>query len=265
MGANRALPGGPVRPSRLCVPAVVALLLLVYIHPSPIRAASTPASIPVSGQVLGPGGVPMAGARVLLVPVQSYAAGSRLVLEGKMDVEPAVSVSTGADGSFLLEAPEAGMWKVVVEARGMVAQEKEIDPLTEETEMPVVKLERAAGLEVRVQGAGGEPVAGARVVVRGDRGLGELPQQGWSAPVRVARTNEKGLAVLPRARSPSPASLSISASSTGARARPPPTGSSPSRSPKAGRRWPFCFSRRTAGSWRPPWHPRSGRKRDRRS
>jgi len=180
------------------VPAVVALLLLVYIHPSPIRAASTPASIPVSGQVLGPGGVPMAGARVLLVPVQSYAAGSRLVLEGKMDVEPAVSVSTGADGSFLLEAPEAGMWKVVVEARGMVAQEKEIDPLTEETEMPVVKLERAAGLEVRVQGAGGEPVAGARVVVRGDRGLGELPQQGWSAPVRVARTNEKGLAVLPR-------------------------------------------------------------------
>ena len=81
-----------MRPSRSCLPAVVALLLLVCIHASPARAVSAPTPIPVSGQVLGPGGAPLAGARVLLVPVQSYAASSRLGLEGKTDVEPAVSV-----------------------------------------------------------------------------------------------------------------------------------------------------------------------------
>ncbi len=182
---------------RPCWPAA-ALLLLLCLLPAPVRASSAPMSIPVSGQVLGPGGAPLAGARVLLVPLQSFAASSRLELEGKTDVAPVVSVSTGADGFFLLEAPEPGMWKVLVEAQGMVAQEKQLAPLIEEIELPAVEMARAAGLEVRVTGADGKPLPGARVQVRGVRGGGELSMSGWQAPTRIARTDEKGVAVLPR-------------------------------------------------------------------
>lgn len=67
----------------------------------------------MSGQVLGPGSAPLAGARVLLAPVPSFAASCHLELEGKAEVAPVVSVSTGADGSFLLEAPSpacGGSW-----------------------------------------------------------------------------------------------------------------------------------------------------------
>lgn len=186
-----------MRASRLCGPAV-ALLFLTCLHLAPGLAASVARPIPVSGQVLGPGSVPLAGARVLLMPVQSLAAGSRLELEGKADATPVVSVSTGADGSFLLEAPEPGMWKVVVEARGMVSQEMQLLPLIEEIELPAAVLERDAGLEVRVTGPDGGLLPGVRVRLRGAPDLGELSMSGWQAPVRIARTDEKGVAVLPR-------------------------------------------------------------------
>lgn len=186
-----------MRSSRLCFPAV-ALLLLGCLLFAPGLAASSSGPIPVSGQVLGPGSVPLAGARVLLVPVPSLAASSRLELEGKADLAPAVSVSTDADGSFLLAAPEPGMWKVVVEARGMVSREKQLLPLIEETELPALQLERDAGLEVRVVGPDGGALPGARVQVRGSRGPRELLAAGWQARDRSARTDEKGVAVLPR-------------------------------------------------------------------
>src|SRR5262245_20567892 len=88
---------------------VVPLLLL-----SLLPAAAAAAPISVSGQVSGPGGSPVAGARVLLIPIPTLAETARLELEGKSDPEPVATASTGTDGSFRVQAPDAGMWKVAV-------------------------------------------------------------------------------------------------------------------------------------------------------
>ncbi|HEX3128346.1 MAG TPA: carboxypeptidase regulatory-like domain-containing protein [Thermoanaerobaculia bacterium] len=180
--------------------AAIRLLPLVLLA---IPALAAP-PIPVTGLVQGPAGSPLEGARALLVPVPSSAAQARLELEGKTGPEPAASVLTRADGTFRLEAPEAGLWKVVVQASGMVPREMELEPLVEDTELPAVKLEKDAGLEVRVTGADGAPVTGARV-----RAVQPEPfparaffmigsQESWTVPESAARTDARGVAVLPR-------------------------------------------------------------------
>lgn len=172
-------------------------LLLILLPPALVRAAPQ-GTIPVGGLVRGPEGSPVAGARVSLVPFAPRAEAVRLELEGKTDPEPAASAVTGADGVFRLQAPKAGLWKVRVEARGLVPSEMELLPLVEETELPAVRLQRDAGLTVRVAAADGAPLAGARV--RADPG----PEPGmgfvaaWRTPVRAALTDAKGTAVLPR-------------------------------------------------------------------
>ena len=175
-------------------PPLLVLLLL-------IPALSAAAPIPVTGLVTGPGGSPGAGARVLLIPTVSLAEAARLELEGKTDPDPAVTAVTGADGSFRLEAPEAGMWEVEVQAKGMVPQEVLLQPLLEETELPPVRLESDAKLEVKVAGPDGKPLAGARVQagdMAGYAGLRWLELRRWRTSNRAALTDAKGVAVLPR-------------------------------------------------------------------
>ena len=176
------------------------LVLLALLIPA-LASEAAAAPIPVSGLVSGPGGSPLAGARVLLLPTPGLAETARLELEGKADPDPAVTAVTGADGAFRLQAPEAGMWEVAVEAKGMVPQEILLQPLLEETEVPPVRLESDAKLEVRVAGSDGKPVAGARVQageMSGSMGFrwGELRR--WRTSNRAALTDAKGVAVLPR-------------------------------------------------------------------
>lgn len=177
---------------------IQACLLLLVLLLIPAVARAVP--VPVAGVVMGPGGSPVAGARVLLIPTPSLAEAARLELEGKADPDPVATASTGADGAFRLEAPEGGMWKVAVQARGMVPQEILLQPLLEETELPPVRLESDVKLEVRVAGADGKPVAGARVQAGdmvGLRGF-RMDLRRWQVPERIALTDAKGMAVLPR-------------------------------------------------------------------
>src|SRR5215218_4754097 len=82
---HRSIPGGPVRIKAF--PLLLVLLLCLI----PALAAAAP--IPVSGLVLGPGsgpgggsaGLPVAGARVLLIPTLGFSEAARLELEGKAD------------------------------------------------------------------------------------------------------------------------------------------------------------------------------------
>lgn len=137
----------------------------------------------------------------MLVPVASMAENSRLALEGKAHPEPVASVSTGTDGAFRLEAPEAGMWKVRVEAPGLVPREIDLVPLIEVVDLPTVEMQRDAKLEVRVTGPDGAPLAGARIRVSQEMDLAAamfLAADGWSVPERIARTDAQGIAVLPR-------------------------------------------------------------------
>lgn len=173
------------------------ILLLPFV----LLAAPAPAAtIPVSGLVQGPGGSPLENARASLVRVPPAVEQARLELEGKVDPEPAASAATRADGTFRLEAPEPGMWKVVVQAPGLVPREAELLPLLEEIELPAVKLEKDAGLEVRVAGPDGAPVAGARVRTVPPEPFfpGQAFQVTWKTPVRAARTDARGVAILPR-------------------------------------------------------------------
>lgn len=177
---------------------IQAYLLLLVLLLIPAVARAVP--VPVAGVVMGSGGSPMAGARVLLIPTPSLAETARLEMEGKPGPDPAATATTGTDGAFRLEAPEAGMWKVAVEAKGMVPQEILVQPLLEEIELPPVRLESDAKLEVRVSGADGKPLAGARVQAGGMSDLRgfRMELRRWQVPERIALTDARGVAVLPR-------------------------------------------------------------------
>ncbi|MES1243979.1 MAG: carboxypeptidase regulatory-like domain-containing protein [Acidobacteriota bacterium] len=156
--------------------------LLLLLTPAP--------PLTVGGQIKGP--LP-ADARVLLVAVAPDAEAGRLELEGKAGPEPAATGTVTADGSFHLQAPETGLWKVVIQAPGFVPQEYLLVPLVESIDLPAVRLEKDQRTEVRVTGADGRPVAGARVRV-----VNPESQYNWRTPVRSGLTDAQGALVLPR-------------------------------------------------------------------
>ena len=147
---------------------------------------SSPAlAIPIGGQV----SPPVKDARALLIPLVSELEAGELDLQGKADPEPAASVAVAADGSFRLEAPEPGMYKVRVQAPGHVPRETLLQPLVEAAELPAVELEKDARIEVRVTGA-----PGGRVRI----GYQDNPSSTWRVPARVGLVDAEGRAVLPR-------------------------------------------------------------------
>jgi hypothetical protein len=185
------------------IKALPPLLVLLLLPALAVEGAAAP--IPVTGLVFGPpggsAGSPVAGARVLLIPTLGLDEAARLELAGKAHPDPTATAVTGADGAFRLEAPESGMWEVVVEAKGMVPQEILLQPLLEEIELPPVRLESDAKLEVRVAGPDGKPLAGARVLaaeMSGSRSFRRGDPRSWRTSSRAALTDAKGVAVLPR-------------------------------------------------------------------
>ncbi len=149
------------------------------------------AAIPIVGQVLGPGGEPQPKAGVRLEPIPATYERAVLRLEGRPGPEPVERTRTDAEGMFELDAPEAGMWKVVVSAPKMLAAELRLLPLVEATVLPAFKLTRAADLEVRLVDTEGQPRPGmVGAVALGVRGP-------WRPHLRLATAGEDGVAHLP--------------------------------------------------------------------
>lgn len=169
--------------------ALAPLLLLLAL---PLHAAK----IPVSGRVVDPDGKPVPNAKVALIAFPPEAERGRLEIAGQTGPEPAVTVSSNAEGVYRLEAPDSGIWRVKVEAPGFVPLQVLLEPLVEETDLPEVKLLRDAGLKVKVTDAQGKPVAGARVRVMDER---RAPSAlvAWQTAVRLAATDANGSATLP--------------------------------------------------------------------
>lgn len=169
-----------------------AFILLLFALP--LHAAK----IPVSGRVVDPDGKPVPNAKVALIAFPPEAERGRQEMAGQTGPEPAVTVSSNAEGVYRLEAPDAGIWRVKVEASGFVPLQVLLTPLVEETDLPEAKLLRNAGLEVKVTDAQGKPVEGARVRVMDER---DAPPAlvAWQTAVRLAVTDAKGSATLPRA------------------------------------------------------------------
>ncbi|HET9227505.1 MAG TPA: carboxypeptidase regulatory-like domain-containing protein, partial [Thermoanaerobaculia bacterium] len=181
------------------MPKKTLQLLLVLLLLTPALSAAAP--VAVTGAVSGPGGSPVQGARALLLPLVNATEAARLEMDGKADPEPVATAAVAADGTFRLQAPSAGMWKVAVQAQGTVPQEILLQPLLEETELPALKLESDAKLQVRVAGPDGKPLAGVRVRAGEVVALARLfrtEMMRWRNSDRMAVTDDKGVAALPR-------------------------------------------------------------------
>lgn len=126
--------------SRVTMTAMRAAVALLGLLPLAVAAAAQEPEIAIMGRVLGPGGSPLANARVELRPIPSrYEAGLREA-KGEDPAPPAARAATGPDGRFALRAPRPGMWRVVVAADGFVPRQHPLIPLLEDTELPPVEL-----------------------------------------------------------------------------------------------------------------------------
>ena len=167
---------------------VMTLTLLLFALPVVAPAAG----IPVAGQVFGPDGEPRPRAEVHLEPIPPTYERARLRRLGRPGPDPVQRTRTGADGTFELAAPEAGMWKVVVVAAGLLTAEYRLIPLVEAADLPDVELTPAADLEVRLVDVEGKPLPGAVGAVT----LG-IRNEGWRPQLRLAAAGEDGVAHLP--------------------------------------------------------------------
>jgi uncharacterized GH25 family protein len=170
------------------------LFLLLALAAGPLHAAR----IGVGGRVVGVDGKPALNVKVALIPVLPAIGIDRLELEGKTAADPAATATTDAAGLFHLTAPDAGMWKVRVEAAGYVPLEAQLVPLTQDAELSDARLVADAGLRVQVLDPQGRPAARAWVRVEAPR---DDSSDSWQIPPRrVAFTDEQGVATLPRSR-----------------------------------------------------------------
>jgi protocatechuate 3,4-dioxygenase beta subunit len=184
-----------VRRRRLA-PLFAALSLIAAAAP----AAEPAAGLAVHGRVLGPGGVPLAGAKVALFPYEGERARGERLLTAAAEAErkPLASALTAVDGTFTLAAREAGFWTLRAEAAGHLAQELDLRPLVEERELEAVELARERPLQVAVVGPDGKPVAGAWVAA----GPSTIPryraEETWRPPLRLLRQTVPGPVTVPR-------------------------------------------------------------------
>jgi uncharacterized GH25 family protein len=169
-------------------------LLLAFLS-LPLQAAK----VAITGRVLAPDGKPAPNIEMALIPVLPEVESARLELAGKTGPEPAVTVATDTAGIFHLLAPDAGMWRVRVESSGFLPLEFPLTPLMEETELPDARLLPDAGLQIRVTGPGGQPLARAWVRAESTR-IAFRPLETWGPPLRIAFTDANGSATLPRTR-----------------------------------------------------------------
>src|SRR5688572_4735509 len=136
------------------------VLLLAAVHAASSLAAEP---IEVRGRVVGPDGRPVAGAEVALRPLVSELDRALAELAGGPEVKPVHEVTTTAEGGFTIRAPEPGMWRLTLSARGFVPLERALVPLLETEDLAAAPLARDAGLEVQVVDPAGQPLPGAWV------------------------------------------------------------------------------------------------------
>lgn len=169
----------------------VVTLTLLFLAATAVPAA---AGIPILGRVLGAGGEPASRAAVHLEPIPATYERAALRMQGRPGPDAVADTRTAADGTFELEAPEAGPWKVVVSAAGMLTAELRLVALVEETVLPPLTLSPAADLEIRLVDVEGRPLPGAV-------GAFGLANRGpWRAQIRLAPAGEDGVAHLPLGR-----------------------------------------------------------------
>ncbi len=167
-----------------------------------VTAATFAAPVAVRGTVRTADRTALAEARVELIPLVSNFEWTRRVLdEGHTSAAAVTTTKTDAAGRFSLVPPRPGMWRVVVRARGFVPMDYFPLPSSNPTELPPVVLLPDAGVPIATLDSSRRPVAGAWVLARtASQSLWrELATNGWQVGRRMARSDERGRLVLPRA------------------------------------------------------------------
>ena len=169
-------------------------LIALALTASPASAAP----LRVAGRVLAgdePGAPGLAGARVELSVLEALPDVARR--PAGTPVPPPVTARSGADGSFELRAPDAGLYRLSVRAKGRLPVEIPLLPIVEETDLPVAVPPPASEVNVLVLGPDGRPLAGIELCA-----VPELPghsSRPWQARVSCAGTARDGRLRLPSA------------------------------------------------------------------
>lgn len=167
-----------------------AALLLLAILSSPVSAAFAE-PLRITGRIANPQG--LQGVQVELRPYPLSYADALRQLKGEV-VPPLASARPAADGSFVLQSPESGLFRVLVRADGRLPMENLPTLMVEDEELPTVELPTARPVEVKAVGADGKPLA--EVTLRA-YSLG--PEAPWRPADRNAVTDPQGKATLLRA------------------------------------------------------------------
>jgi len=161
---------------------------------------SNAADIEVRGTVLRPTGEPLPGVRVHLVAELSQYDLAETSLRGEILPGFTAAGETDKRGRYRLVAPQAGLFRIRVEADGSFPLATGPLALTGPTEIAPVVPPAASQMRARVVDAKDRPVAGAWVQARGPaerRFARELPKP-WGLASRTARTAADGQAFLPQ-------------------------------------------------------------------
>lgn len=174
--------------------ALIWLLLLAA-----VPAAAAP--LILSGTVARPDGAPLAGARILLLPLPSSHEWGRMALAGRAAPELTATATADADGGFRLATPRAGLWTVVAEAPGRVPVQLSPLIVVESTGLPPALLPEDAGFHFQVTRKDGTPAAGLWIHAAGESPgpWKETAAWGWVPRTRLGLTGADGALVLPRA------------------------------------------------------------------
>lgn len=164
------------------------LFVLTVLAAVPLRAAT------VTGKVEAADGTAIADARIELRRLPANYERVRLLLQGRTATEVLASARSEESGRFVVEAPTAGLYTVVVLAESFLAQEILPLVLTGEHELPTTVLPTDTGCRVEVRDESGAPLAGAWIFAR----HAGAPTRGWTPATRLLRTGDDGTAVVPR-------------------------------------------------------------------
>jgi hypothetical protein len=164
-------------------------------------AGPLPAQLLVSGTVAGPSGLPLAGARVELLPMPSNFEAGRMRLAGLLGPDPVADARSDAAGRFLLRAPASGAFRVLVRGDGMIPLQLAPLFLVEDEELPPAALAPDAGARFQVTDPEGRPLAEAWVFAEGagEREASGSIAAGWRPHFRIGKTSPEGRVTLPRA------------------------------------------------------------------
>ncbi len=172
-------------------------LRLLLLAATPLTAPLAAEPVEVHGRVLGPDRQPVAGAQVALRPLIREFDRATAELAGKLEARPVRESASDSDGTFTLQTPEPGMWRLSVSARGFVPLEHDLVPLVEAESLVEARLARDAGLEVRVADVAGRPLDGAWVEAVSETAA--FYRDGWRTAARRGRADGQGVVRLPRA------------------------------------------------------------------